>query len=135
MIEIVFALAIALGALAARLTGHDGDVEVQLWQLVTYSGAGLLAIGLVRDLLILKCRACATPRRAGEVLVCLESVSGVLLVGSGLGLCAASVEKAWHPALSTLGFFVAAVFVASAGAKDVVLAFKRERDHLNVIPW
>lgn len=136
MLEAILGLLVAMAALGARFTGFDRDTDVELWQYVTYTGAGFLAIGLVRDVLILIRRGGARqPKRAGEKLICFESLAGSLLVVAGLALLLASVERQWHPSLSSLGIYAGAIFVASGGTKDVVLVFKREKDHMNLIPW
>jgi hypothetical protein len=135
MIELVAGLVIALGALGLRLLGHDREVEVELWQYVTYTGAALLALGLVRDVLALPCRCQVKPHRAGEPTICVESLTGLLLVSSGLALYLLDVSRSWHPALSSLGFYAGALCVVSKRMKDTVLVLRREKDHANLIPW
>ncbi|MBI3725287.1 hypothetical protein HY251_15250 [bacterium] len=136
MIEAALGLLVAGAALVFRFAGSDREVEVQLWHYVTYTGAAFLAIGLVRDMiLILKRGRTEKPRHAGEKLICFESVSGALLVMAGMALYLVGVERAWHPDLSWLGVYAGGLFVVSGQTKDVVMVFKREKDHANLIPW
>ena len=136
MLEAILGLLIAALALAARFTGFDRETDVELWQYVTYTGVGFLGIGLVRDVLIvIRRRGARQPKHAGEKLICFESLVGSLLVAAGIALLLADVKREWHPALSSLGIYAGAIFVASGGTKDVVLVFKREKDHMNLIPW
>jgi hypothetical protein len=135
MVERILGGAIALAAIAAALGLERREVEVELWQVVAYSGAAFLAIGLVRDVWIKLARRASAPRRAGEKLICFESLAGALLVASGLALLGASVHRPFHPTVAGLALWGGLLVVLSGETKDLVIVFKREKDHLNVIPW
>jgi hypothetical protein len=127
--------ALVLGSALWRFGFAAPEVEVELWQYVAYTGVAFLAIGLVRDLAIKFSRAPREPRSAGEKLICFESVAGALLVAAGLSLLGLEVHRAFHPTLASLGIWAGFIFVASGETKDVVMVFRREKNHLNLIPW
>lgn len=107
MLEAAIGLLVAAAALGLRFTSFDRELEVQLWHYVTYTGATFLGIGLVRDVIIILAKGrTAKPLSKGEKLICFESVAGALLVASGLALLALEVDRAWHPALSSLGLYL-----------------------------
>jgi hypothetical protein len=125
-----------VGMLAWRLGFTYPTVDVDLWQYITYSGGAFLAIGLVRDVIIkLTAKSACAPRRAGEKMICLESLVGPMLVFGGLVLLAVGVHNVWRPPVPMLGIYLAALFIVSGMTKDIVIVFRREKNHINVIPW
>ena len=133
--ETALGVLVAGGCGAWRFAGGSPAVSVELWQLVAYTGVALLAIGLVRDLWIKFFIKAEAPKRAGEKLICFESLVGSLLVASGLGLFGLGVARPFDTSAATLGIYLGFLFVVSDAIKDVVVVFKREKDHLNLIPW
>jgi hypothetical protein len=125
----------AIGCGVWRGVGGSPPIGIELWQLVAYTGVALLGIGLVRDLYIKFFVKAEAPKRAGEKLICFESLVGALLVASGLGLFGLGVTRPFDTVAATLGIYLGALFVVSDLIKDVVVVFKREKDHLNLIPW
>ena len=118
-----------------RPAASSPRIGVELWQAVTYTGVALLGIGLVRDLYIKFLVKAEAPKRAGEKLICLESLLGMLLVSSGLALYLLGVARPFEPEAATLGIALGVIFIASDWIKDVVVVFRRKKDHLNLIPW
>ena len=135
MIETGLGVLLALVAVVWRLGFESPEVEVDVWQYVTYTGVALLAVGLVRDVIVKLTHRGPPPRRAGEKLICFESTVGALLVASGLALLGAEVHRAFHPALASLALWGAFLLVVSGKTKDVVMVFRTEKNHANVIPW
>jgi hypothetical protein len=133
--EAAFGVIVAIGCGVWRGVGGSPAVGVELWELVTYTGVALLGIGLVRDLYIKFFMKAEAPKRAGEKLICFESLVGSLLVASGLGLFGLGVTRPFATETATLGVYLGVLFVVSDLIKDVVVVFKREKDHLNLIPW
>jgi hypothetical protein len=127
---------LAAAGLVWRLAFPHPSVEIEFWQGVTFTGAAFLAVGLVRDVLILLLakRTCP-PKRAGEKTICLESLVGPLLVFAGLGILGAGVHHAFRPPLPSVGIYLGLLFIVSGRTKDVVVVFRREPNHMNVIPW
>jgi hypothetical protein len=123
------------GSAVWRIAAASPIVGVELWQLVTYTGVALLGVGLVRDLWIKFLVKAAAPRRTGEKLICLESLTGGLCVVAGLTLCGLGVARVFDVAAASLGVYAGVLLVASDFIKDVVVVFRREKDHLNLIPW
>lgn len=128
--------AVLLASLVLFALPH-GRVEVELGRAIAWTGAGFLAVGLVRDVTIklsVAPQACP-PQRAGEVTLCFESLGGALLVLLGLAALVARVHHALDVATPWVGVWAGALIALSGLTKDVVLAFRLERNHLNVIPW
>lgn len=135
MIEAVLGAVVVVASLAWRFAFAHSTVEVELWQTITYTGAAFLAIGLVRDVILKLTVKRGPPVRTGEKLICFESVVGTLLVAAGLALMALEVARPFMLASPTLATWVGALLIASGLTKDVVMVFKREKDHVNIIPW
>jgi hypothetical protein len=133
--ESAFGVLLAVGCGIWRFAAGSPPAPTELWQLVAYTGVALLAIGLVRDLYIKFFMKAEAPKRAGEKLICLESLIGSLLVAAGLGLLGLGVTRPFETEAATLGVFLGGLFVVSDFMKDVVVVFRREKDHLNLIPW
>src|SRR5688572_21721728 len=77
--ETVLGVLLGVGCGAWRFVAGSPAVAVELWQVVTYTGVALLGIGLVRDLYIKFVVKPGAPKRAGEKLICFESLVGSLL--------------------------------------------------------
>ena len=133
--EAALGVLVAIGCGVWRFAAGSPPVVVELWQLITYTGVALLGIGLVRDLYIKFLVKADAPKRAGEKLICFESLVGALLVAKGLALLGLGVARSFDTEVATLGVYLGALFVVSDLVKDVVVVFKREKDHLNLIPW
>jgi hypothetical protein len=133
--ETVLGGALVLASAVWRFGFASSEVEVDAWEYVVYSGVALLAVGLVRDVAIKLRSGPREPRRAGEKVICFESVLGASLVGAGLLLLGADVHRLFHPALASLGIWAGFLLVLSGETKDVVMVFRREKDHINLIPW
>jgi hypothetical protein len=135
--------AVDLAALAtgAVLWAEAPGVRVAItWpMLVVIAGAVLLAVGLVRDVarIALEGRpVAATPdRRPGELRLCLESTLGLGAVAGGL------LWRAWSagpPVTLPLGVLVlglAAVAALGHLTRNVVVVFRQEPAHRNVVFW
>lgn len=138
MPEIVIGVLLAIAGIVWRLVGWKYPTEsLQLWQLVTYSGVFYLVIGLLRDLYIKyigKPEACEV-RRASEPTMCLESCIGPVVVMAGLAMLLAGVRQAFHPSVPALGIAAGALFAVSGMLKNVVVAFRIEKNHISFIPW
>jgi hypothetical protein len=134
-IEGILGTLVLVASIAWRLALAYASVEVELWQVVTWTGAAFLAIGLVRDVVIRLTVERRPPARAGEKLICFESAAGALLVAAGLALLALDVHRAFLVAQPTVASWAGALLIASGLTKDVVMVFKREKNHANIIPW
>jgi len=135
-LELGIGAVVLLGAVGWRVAAEPPLVQAELWQAITYPGCALLGIGLVRDLWIkLVKRPVREARRSGEKLICLESLVGALLVASGLGLLGLGVMHELDLRASTIGMALGVTFLVSGAIADVVVVFKRDKDHLNLIPW
>src|SRR5581483_10214079 len=119
---------LAVAALVWRLGFASPAVDVELWEAVTYSGAAFLGIGLVRDIVIKLTKRTGAPQRSGEKLICFESLTGALLVASGLGLFGVDAKCTFHPVAASVALWGALLLVLSGETKDVVLVFKKEKD-------
>ena len=107
--------------------------------LVVLGGVVLLASGLARDLarIALEGRPVATApdRHPGELRLCLESTLGLAAVAAGLGW---RFWSAGAPAPVSLGGLVLALAaVATFGhvTRNLVVVFRQEPAHRNVIFW
>lgn len=119
-----------------RFSFPYSKVDVEFWQYVTYSGGVFLAIGLVRDVIIkLTAKSTCAPQRAGEKMICLESLVGPLLVFGGLAALAVGVRELFRAPIPYLGMYLGVIFIVSGLTKDIVIVFRREKNHINVIPW
>lgn len=128
-------LTIAAG-IVLRFTGLDRPFPIELWQAVTWTGAAFLAMGLVRDLWIVATKTREKPvKKAGEKTLCFESGAGMLLVAAGLALLAVGVKRPFAPEAGWLVAYAGVLLIANGWTKDLVLVFRREKDHLNLIPW
>ncbi len=140
-VETVLGSLCAAGGLAASVWMNDPPgISLPLWLAVDAVGAALLGIGLVRDLwLIVKARRAgrsARPeRKSADKPICLESLLGALLVAVGLVCLATGVQRPMTPSLPVLVTGAGLVFIVSGLIKDVVLVFRIEKDHGNVILW
>jgi hypothetical protein len=107
--------------------------------LVVTAGAVLLAVGLVRDVarIALDGRpAAATPdRRPGELRLCLESTLGLGAVAGGLLWQAWSSGPPITPSLGALVLGLAAVAAFGHLTRNVVVVFRQEPAHRNVVFW
>jgi len=107
--------------------------------LVVLGGVVLLASGLARDLarIALEGRPVATApdRHPGELRLCLESTLGLAAVAAGLGW---RFWSAGAPAPVSLGGLVLALAaVATFGhvTRNLVVVFRQEPAHRNVVFW
>jgi hypothetical protein len=107
--------------------------------LVVLAGVVLLASGLVRDLarIALEGRpAAATPdRRPGELRLCLESTLGLGAVVGGLLWRAWSASPPLTPPVGALVLGLAAVAAFGHLTRNVVVVFRQEPAHRNVVFW
>jgi hypothetical protein len=107
--------------------------------LVVIAGAVLLASGLARDLarIVLEGRAvAATPdRHPGELRLCLESTLGLSAVAGGLLWRCWSASLPLTPPLGALVLGLAAVAAFGHLTRNVIVAFRREPAHRNVVFW
>ena len=132
-----------LGALAfvggaACLAVRDTPVvSVELWQAITYSGVAFLGVGLARDLwrIMRRTPGEARPKRAGEPLICFESLAGGLLVVVGLLALAGDVRRTFQPQAAALAAYAGVLLVLSGLTRNTVIACRCEKDHASVIPW
>jgi hypothetical protein len=134
-IEGILGALVLVASIAWRFALAHASVEVELWQVVTWTGAAFLAIGLVRDVVLRLTVERRPPVRAGEKLICFESVAGALLVAAGLALLALDVHRIFLVAQPTVASWAGALLITSGLTKDVVMVFKREKNHANIIPW
>jgi hypothetical protein len=99
----------------------------------------LLAVGLVRDVarIALDGRpVAATPdRRPGELRLCLESTLGLGAVAGGLLWRAWSSGPPITPSLGALVLGLAAVAAFGHLTRNVVVVFRQEPAHRNVVFW
>ena len=136
MPEIVIGLLAAALSVVWRFAWPYRTIDVQFWEYVTYAGAAYLAVGLVRDVLIkLLSKSGGELRRAGEPTLCLESAVGPLMVAAGLAVLLAGVKHTFHAPMPYLGVALGALFIVSGLCKDVVLVFRKEKNHSSLIPW
>lgn len=111
-------------------------LNVQFWQWLTYSGAAYLAIGLVRDLYLKYAKKpTCPPVRAGEPTICLESTVGPIIVGMGIAVLAVGVRHVFHTPLPAIVIGLGVLFVLSGVSKDIVIVFRRDPNHISLIPW
>ena len=107
--------------------------------LVVIAGVVLLASGLARDLarIALDGRpVAATPdRHPGELRLCLESTLGLSAVAGGLLWRYWSASPPLTPTLGALGLGLAAVATFGHLTRNVVVVFRREPAHRNVVFW
>jgi hypothetical protein len=138
MTEIVLGVLVLLSGITWRALGDSAHLPVQLWQAITYAGVAVLGVGLIRDLSIVIRRfrkKSGPPRCACDKMICLESTVGSLLVASGLGILLLGVQHEMLVRHASLAIAAGVVLIASGYGKDVVVIFRREKDHQNVIPW
>lgn len=136
--EMLIGIAVIAGSIAWRVGGFADypTVEIQFWQLVTYSGAAYLAVGLVRDVIIkIFLKAQCPIRKAEHPTICLESTIGPIIVFQGLGVMLAGVRHEYALAAPTLGIVFGALCILSGLLKDLVVTFQREKNHIAFIPW
>lgn len=134
------ALMIAGGILTSAFIDSPATYRIEFWQTFTWTGIGLLGIGLVRDIwLIIKARRAgksARPERAAdEKPICVESLLGSILVLAGLLFLGLDVHRTFEPGWPGILLFLGFLFVVSGLIKDLVVVFKVEKDHGNVILW
>lgn len=107
--------------------------------LVVIAGVVLLASGLAGDLarIALEGRpAAATPdRHPGELRLCLESTLGLSAVAGGLLWRSWSASPSLTPPLGALVSGLAAVAAFGHLTRNVVVVFRREPAHRNVVFW
>jgi len=125
-------LALLLAAPAAR-------VLITWPMLVVLGGVVLLASGLARDLarIALEGRPVATApdRRPGELRLCLESTLGLAAVVAGLGWRLWSVGAPAPVSLGGLVLALAAVATFGHVTRNLVVVFRQEPAHRNVVFW
>lgn len=131
-------MALAAG-LALLLAAPAARVLITWPMLVVLGGVVLLASGLLRDLarIALEGRPVATApdRHPGELRLCLESTLGLAAVVAGLGW---RFWSAGAPAPVSLGGLVLALAaVATFGhvTRNLVVVFRQEPAHRNVVFW
>lgn len=134
------AACIVVGAVAGLTTDAPPAFSVPLWLAIDASGASFLFVGLVRDLwLLVKARRAgrsARRERTGpEKPICLESLLGSLVVAVGLVFLALGVRHGFEPGWPGVAIWAGVLLVLSGLVKDVVLVFRIEKDHGNVILW
>jgi len=138
---ILGALLIAGGAACLFFERAWPVIGLKFWQGVTYSGVTLLGIGLIRDIgLIVKARragvsAKKTREEGADKPICVESVVGAIIVACGLVCLGFGVQRPMRPTVPALVLYLGLIFVISGLIKDLVLVFKVEKDHGNVILW
>jgi len=113
--------------------------EITRPMLVVLAGVVLLASGLARDLARIalegRPRATAPDGRPGELRLCFESTLGLLAVAVGLG------GRVWEAgpvlAVPVGGLVLGGAVVAAFGhlTRNLVVVFRREPDHRNVVFW
>ena len=130
--------ALAAG-LALLLAAPTARVLITWPMLVVLGGVVLLASGLVRDLarIAIEGRPVVTApdRQPGELRLCLESTLGLAAVAAGLGW---RFWSAGAPAPVSLGGLVLALAaVATFGhvTRNLVVVFRQEPAHRNVVFW
>jgi hypothetical protein len=130
--------ALAVG-LALLLAAPAARVLITWPMLLVLGGIVLLASGLARDLarVALEGRPVATApdRHPGELRLCLESTVGLAAVAAGLGW---RFWSAGAPAPVSLGGLVLALAaVATFGhvTRNLVVVFRQEPAHRNVVFW
>jgi hypothetical protein len=130
----------ALGVGTALLVAAPAlHAEITRPMLVVLAGVVLLASGLARDLarLALEDRpgATAPDGRPGELLLCVESTLGLLAVAAGLG------GWFWQAGpvipVPVGGLVLGGAVVAAFGhlTRNLVVVFRREANHRNVVFW
>ena len=107
--------------------------------LFVIAGAVLLAVGLVRDVARIALAGrpvAATPDpRPGELRLCLESTLGLGAVADGLLWRAWSAGPPVTPPLGALVLGLAAVAAFGHLTRNVVVVFRQEPAHRNVVFW
>lgn len=125
-------LALLLAAPAAR-------VLIRWPMLVVLGGVVLLASGLARDLarIALEGRPVATApdRHPGELRLCLESTLGLAAVAAGLGWRFWSTGAPAPVSLGGLVLALAAVATFGHVTRNLVVVFRQEPAHRNVVFW
>ena len=130
----------ALATGAVLWAGAPGVRVAITWpMLVVIAGAVMLAAGLVRDVarIALEGRpVAATPdRRPGELRLCLESTLGLGAVAGGLLWRAWSAGSPVTLPLAALVLGLAAVAAFGHLTRNIVVVFRQEPAHRNVVFW
>jgi hypothetical protein len=139
-VERIVDVALLATGLALMVLAPATRVWIQPSLLLVWAGAALLAAGLARDLarLALEAPAPAAPPPAGaprELRICLESALGALAVAGGLAWRLAA--PAGGQAIGLGAFVVGLALVVGFGhlSRNVIVAFRMEPAHRNVLPW
>jgi hypothetical protein len=129
-----FVLGVALLVAAPALR-----VEITRPMLVVLAGVVLLASGLARDLARIALHGrpivASADGRPGELRLCLESTLGLLAVAVGLG------GRVWQACpvipVPVGGLVLGGAVVAALGhlTRNLVVVFRREANHRNVVFW
>lgn len=130
--------ALATGA-ALWVAAPSAQVTTRWPMLVVMAGVVLLASGLARDLarIALEGRpVAATPdRHPGELRLCLESTLGLGAVVGGLIWRFWSASPPLTPPLGALVLGLAGVATFGHLTRNLVVVFRREPAHRNVVFW
>lgn len=135
MPEIVIGLLLAVTGLVWRFAFDPPERDVELWLLVTAAGGIYLAIGLVRDVLLLFFVKPGPPCKAEHPTICLESTIGPIVVALGLTVLLIGVRFPFRPSYGLLLVALGGVFAVSGLLKNVVVSFRIERNHRSFLPW
>jgi hypothetical protein len=123
------------------LWGAAPAVRVSMtWpMLLVLGGVVLLGSGLIRDLarLALEGRpaAVAPDRHPGELRLCLESTLGLIAVATGLGWWGWSAGPPVDAPLGAVVLALAGVAAFGHLTRNLVVVFRREPAHRNVVFW
>lgn len=115
-------------------------ISLQPSMLVVWGGVALLGSGLVRDLARLALgerKPIKPPPQAGpkEFRICLESALGGLAVGGGLGWTIMAPGAPQPIGLGTFVFALALVATFGHLSRNVIVAFRIDAAHRNILPW
>ena len=139
-VERLVDLGLLAGGVALMLFAPAARVWIQPSLLIVWAGAALLASGLARDLarLALEERADRARPAAGgpkELRICLESALGGLAVAGGLAW--RLTAPAGGQAIGLGAFVVGLALVVTFGhlSRNVIVVFRIDPAHRNILPW